>query len=146
MLLLNPPVKIWSDFPPAQCIVHNLVHPRWNVGKVIFPGEFRTFITMSFDINTVILLRQCSVSNSVLSGSQQSVVTNLPWWNLTLARRFWAAKVCLQESKTSKVCLFGCPTGRATFWKPKFENCSRYSLIKFDKMVSILIDIIQHEQ
>ena len=40
---------------------------------------------------------------------------NSQWSNLTLARQFWETKVGLQASKTSKMCLFGRPTGRATF-------------------------------
>ena len=55
---------------------------------------------------------------------------NSQWCNLTLARRFWATKVCLWTSKIFKICLFGCPTRRAVSWKANFENYSRYSLIK----------------
>ena len=40
-------------------------------------------------------------------------------------------RVCLRASKISKTCLLGCPTGQATSWKANFENCSRYSLIKW---------------
>ena len=58
------------------------------------------------------------------------VLFQLQWCNLTLARRFWATKVCLRASKISKICLFDCPTGRATSWKANFENYSRHSLIK----------------
>ena len=56
--------------------------------------------------------------------------TNNHWCNLTLSRRFWETKVCLQVSKISKICLFGCPTQPATFWKAKFKNSSKYFLIK----------------
>ena len=60
-----------------------------------------------------------------------SLPNNCQWCNLILARQFWAAKVCLRGSKIFKICLFGCPTGRATSWKASFENCYRYSLIKW---------------
>ena len=56
--------------------------------------------------------------------------------NLTLARRFWGTKVCLQGSKIFKICLFGWPTGRATSWKANFENYSRYSLIRWYQFLS----------
>ena len=57
--------------------------------------------------------------------------------NLILARWFWATKVCLWESKMSKIRLFGSPNGRLNSWKANFEN---YSCI--DNMVSILINIM----
>ena len=60
------------------------------------------------------------------------------WCNLTLTWWFWATKVCLQVSIISKICRFGCPTGRATFWKANFENYSKYSLIKWYQFLSIL--------
>ena len=63
-------------------------------------------------------------------GTFQSGYTN-QWCNLTLAWHFWATKVCLWASKTSKICQLGCLTGQATFWKANFENYSRYSLIKW---------------
>ena len=72
----------------------------------------------------------------------------IKWWtnnqccNLALAWRFWATKVCVRASKIPKLCLFGCPTDRATSWKANFKNHSRNSLIK----VSILINLIQHKQ
>ena len=69
--------------------------------------------------------------------------TNSQWCNLTLTKRFWGTKVCLQDRKIFKICLFGCPTGRATSWNANFENYSRYF---FDKIVSSLINIIQHEK
>ena len=59
------------------------------------------------------------------------------WYNLTLAPRFWATKVCLQASKISKICLFGHPTGRVTSWNANFENCSWYSLIKWYQFLSV---------
>ena len=59
------------------------------------------------------------------------------WCELTLAQRFWATNVCLRASKISQICLFGRPTGRATFWKANFENYSRYSLIKWYQFLSI---------
>ena len=51
------------------------------------------------------------------------------WYNQTLSRWFWPAKVCLQASKISKIYLFRCPAVRVTSWKANFENYSRYSLI-----------------
>ena len=59
------------------------------------------------------------------------------WCNLTLTRWFWGTKVCLQVSKISKICQFGCLTGQATTWKADFENFSRYSLIKWYQFLSI---------
>ena len=52
-------------------------------------------------------------------------LVSMQWCNLTLARRFWATKVCLRASKISKICLFGGPTRRETFWEANFENYSR---------------------
>ena len=62
----------------------------------------------------------------------------MQWCNLTLARWFWATKVCLRASKISKICQFGRSTGRETFWKANFENYSRYYLVKWHQFVSIL--------
>ena len=36
------------------------------------------------------------------------------WCNLTLTRWIWATKVYLRARKISKICLFGCLSGRAT--------------------------------
>ena len=65
------------------------------------------------------------------------IILELQWYNLTLAWWFWVIKVCQQVSKISKICLFGCLTGWATFWKGNFENYSRYSLIKWYLLLSI---------
>ena len=59
------------------------------------------------------------------------------WCKLTLVWRFWVTKVCLQASEISKICWFSHPTGRATSCKAKFENYSRYYLIKFYQFLSI---------
>ena len=56
--------------------------------------------------------------------------TNSQWCNPTLSLRFRATKMCLRASKISKICLFGCPTGRETSWKANYEIYSKYSLIK----------------
>ena len=96
------------------------------------------FSTMRFMTNISFLVKSMffyhEIHDNVFESSKwstfQSGYTN-QWCNLTLARHFWATKVCLWASKTSKICLFGCPTGQATFWKANFENCSGYSLIKW---------------
>ena len=59
------------------------------------------------------------------------------WCNQTLARWFWATRMCLRASKNSKICLFGYQAGCATSWKANFENYSRYSLIKWYQFLSV---------
>ena len=64
------------------------------------------------------------------------------WCNLTLAWWFWATKVCLWASKISKMSVWS-PDWKSNFLKSRFW---KLFLIFFDKMVSILINTIQHEQ
>ena len=64
------------------------------------------------------------------------------WCNLTLAWCFWATKVCLWASKISKMSVWS-PDWTSNFLKSRFW---KLFLIFFDKMVSILINTIQHEQ
>ena len=59
------------------------------------------------------------------------------WCNVTLARRFWATKMCLWASKISKIRLIGRATGQVTSWKVNFENYSRYLLIKWYQFLSV---------
>ena len=49
-------------------------------------------------------------------------ITIVHWSNLTFVWWLWLTKVCLWASKISKICVFGHPTWRITFWKPNFEN------------------------
>ena len=49
--------------------------------------------------------------------TRKTLTDQLQWCNLILAWWFWATKVCLRASKISQICLFGHPTGQATFWK-----------------------------
>ena len=66
--------------------------------------------------------------------SEQRLVDQAHFCNLTLTRRFWVTTVYLRVSKISKICLLGCPTGRATSWKANFENfyrCSAWAMLLF---------------
>ena len=72
-------MKIWSlkqllgekdlDFAHLRSILRNLVHPRENAEKLIFPGEHLNFTPINFEIITVILLRQSLVSGRVSVGT-----------------------------------------------------------------------------
>ena len=66
------------NFLPPRYILHYLVHSGGSDEWLIFPGDFVRLILMSFDIITMVSLRQSLVSARVLSGSQQSTVTFLP--------------------------------------------------------------------
>ena len=64
------------------------------------------------------------------------------WCNLILVWWFWATKVCLRASKISKMSVWS-PNWTSNILKDRFW---KLFLILFDKMVSILINTIQHEQ
>ena len=67
--------------------------------------------------------------------------TNNQWCNLTLYGRFWVTKMCLRVSKIYKICLFGCATERATFWKENFKNYFKYVLIKWYQILYSMSNI-----
>ena len=83
----------------------------------IFPDEnLKSFVTKGTSIKTPFNDSDHLVSidpkyhgindfNKLNINKNSSLATfhlNIHWCNLTLARRFWATKVCLRESKTSE--------------------------------------------
>ena len=96
---------------------------QWPIRKTKAPINSCNQLVYYFYPQSILILEEC--------------LQKWQWSNVTLARRFWATKVCLLVSKISKICLFGCPTGRATSWKANFENFSKYYLVKWYQVLSI---------
>ena len=72
----------------------------------------------------------------------QNPVKHLQWYNLTLTWQFLATNLCLRTSKFRiYVCLVA-RLGKQLYEKLIFKSFQ----VLFDKLVSILINIIQHEQ
>ena len=130
--------------PRIKCVVpcsNNWVVKKWSFSNAKF-----IFITFESCDKTCSKIEKQLVSISWLAKinkkwwmkNTEVVIRTFPQcYNLTLALRFWATKVCLQVGKISKIYLFGHPTGQATSWNANFEICSRYSLIKWYQFLSI---------
>lgn len=113
--VLLHPVSVARPNPPhrvPRCTLHNLAYPARNVAYLIFSGNFMNFTLLSFNITSVVSLRQSSVSPRVSLGQQQSVVNNFR------ARR----TQCRCYNMQSKMCYAGIlflKTQRVVVMKPK---------------------------
>ena len=139
-------VSVFIEFPLISCYLKLLYKlKKKQICMIVVPSLAVSPepLAHSRDVASLSLFYRCHFGRS---SSELAQLVPLPhsrgwsicqWCNLTLAQQFWTTKVCLRTRKMSKICLFVCPTRRATSSKENFENHSRYSLVKSYQFLSI---------